>query len=710
MSLPKYLNNKIIIFKQNVLLIKIIRFINNDQYIKNLITMNTKHIIILLFVVFISKVSFSQIDKESFCHEIDNKNIIKEYDKAIGLLISRKYEESEKILNKILKEEEDFTEAIAALAEIQYIRYENALDGKKKDFYLQNYALLLEKIVIICPEFENYQLFFIIGKILYRDKKYEKSQKYLSTFITKITDGKFYEEAVVMIENMQTYNNIISKKVPYSPELIINVSSENDEYLPFISPDGSLLFFTRAYMKKDISSSYLTKYVEEFSISHSKNDSGIDFGQISAMPSPFNAGRNQGAATININNSILYMTICEFVSRDYNNCDIYQSTKTSNGWAALKNLGANVNGTFTWESQPSISADGKTLYFASIRSENIGFDPNNPTSDIYYSTLNSDGTWSKAKNLGPTINTAGNEKSPFIHSDSQTLYFSSDGHIGVGGYDIFFSKYRDEDWAIPQNIGFPINTENDDIGFVVNTSGTKAYFASNKLKGIGGWDIYSIDIYEEIKPEKVVLIKGEIFDEHGYGLSEAQIDFINVENNQISEGVINKNSGQYAVAIKPEKKEEEYLVVVKKKDYSFTSTLVDISENNTQETIQINFDVKPIEEGISVKLNDIYFATASYQIDKKSNIVLNNFIIFLNENPKVKIEIGGHTDNIGALQTNILLSQNRAKSVYDYLLKNGISKDRLQYKGFGPNNPVATNETEEGRAKNRRTEFFILEK
>jgi outer membrane protein OmpA-like peptidoglycan-associated protein len=350
------------------------------------------------------------------------------------------------------------------------------------------------------------------------------------------------------------------------------------------------------------------------------------------------------------------------------------------------------------------------LYFASIREGNIGFDPNNPTSDIYYSTKDEKGNWSKAKNLGPKINTPGNEKSPFIHSDSQTLYFSSDGHLGIGGYDIFFSKFRDGDWMTPINIGYPINTKNNDLGFVVNTQGTKAYFASNKLNGKGGWDIYAIDLYKEARPEKVFLVKGQLIDDDGNALADAKLEVKNTRTEEVSEGVVDAETGHYAVAVTAKNENDDFLMVVKKEDYSFSSTLIEPTEETFEKPIEVNFEVKPIEAGKSVQINDIYYATASYEINAKSYAVLNEFADFLKTNSTVKVEIRGHTDNIGSAQTNITLSNQRAKAVYDYLLSKGVPKSNISYKGYGPNMPIADNRTEAGRAKNRRTEFYILSK
>ncbi len=663
-------------------------------------------IILLFFISYLHAQSF-----QDFCNEIDDKKIIKNFNKAIDLLNSKKYDEAEVVLSKIINTEPDFAEAWLGLAEINFFRYKNAIDPKSQNKYYSNYAKNLEKIVSICPHYNDWSINYTIGKILYEKEDYKNAKKYLDTYISNANKTqKNYKDAETVLDFINTYLELISNPVPFKPVIVEGVSTINDDFLPLIAPDGSLAFYTHAYMKKDINSIASEKYTEEFSVARALDESGVKFSDGEPLPYPFNTGKNQGASSLTIDNSIIYITICEFVSRNYDNCDIYYSTRTANGWTELINLGPNINGQNTWESQPSISADGKTLYFASIRNDNIGFDPNYPTSDIWFSTKDINGNWSKAKNLGPKINTPGNEKSPFIHSDSQTLYFSSDGHKGLGGYDIFFSKFREDEWSLPINLGYPINTKANDLGFVVNTQGTKAYFASNKLEGKGGWDIYSFDLYPEARPEKVLLVKGKLINDLGEVITEAKLEVRNTRTKAISEGMIDSHTGNYAVAITSEKdKKDDYLMVIKKEDYSFTSALIETNEETFITPINLDFEIKPIEKGKTVELKDIYYATASFEIDIKSLLVLDEFLIFLNENPSLKIEIRGHTDNIGSLQTNLNLSNNRAKAVYDYLINNGLEKNRLKYKGYGPNMPIATNETETGRAKNRRTEFFIIE-
>jgi Outer membrane protein and related peptidoglycan-associated (lipo)proteins len=670
-----------------------------------------KRLFILLIMIAVGAFrSFAQFDGE-FCNDIDDKKLIKSFQKGVQLLNDGKMNDAEVVFAKILDEEPEFTEAWVASAEINYSKYKSTKDPKSQNNYYSRYVKCLESVAKQCPSYQDYEVCYTLGKIFFSHDKLDVAKGYLKTYIDNGKKGtKYYTDAESTYHYIEQYLNLIENPVPFEPVVVEGVSSAYDDYLPLISPDGSLALFTKAYMKKEVNSIYGDRFVEEFTVSKASDDKGLVFSPGEPLPYPFNSGKNQGAASISIDNKTMFITICEFVSRDYDNCDIYMSTRTSDGWSELKSLGPNINGVKTWESQPSISADGKTLYFASIRESNIGFDPDNPTSDIYYSTKDEKGNWTKARNLGPKINTPGNEKSPFIHSDSQTLYFSSDGHLGIGGYDIFFSKFRDSDWTTPVNIGYPINTKNNDLGFVVNTQGTKAYFASNKLNGKGGWDIYAIDLYKEARPEKVFLVKGQLVDDNGYSIGDAKLEVKNTRTEEVSEGVVDSETGQYAVAVTAKNEHDDFLMVVKKEDYSFTSTLIEPTEETFEKPIEVNFEVKPIETGKSVPINDIYYATASYEINSKSYAVLDEFAEFLKSNPSVKVEIRGHTDNIGSAQTNITLSNRRAQAVYDYLLTKGVSRTNISYKGYGPNMPIADNKTEAGRAKNRRTEFYILSK
>lgn len=675
---------------------------------------NLIHIILFFGLMVFSSLCYSQYI-DTYCNEVNDKKAMKSFETALELLASQNLDKAIEKLTDAINREPEFTEAWVAISEIYYYRYSESIDIKSRENSYRQYIKCLIKVVETCPSYNNYLINYELGKMFFKDDDFKQAKPYLKEFIKNGSKkSEYYSDAKNTLNYIEQYENLISNPVPFKPVLVEGVSTINDDYLPIISPDGSMAFYTQASFKKELNSIYGEKFIESFMVSQKVDsiDEAVYYSKGLPMPYPFNSGKNQGAASITIDNSTMYITICEFVSRTYDNCDIYVTTRTGTGWSELKNLGPNINGTDTWESQPSITADGKTLYFSSIRPGNIDFGEGNYNSDIYVSHMDENGSWSKAENLGPIINTSGNEKSPYMHSDSKTLYFSSDGHPGLGGYDIFFSKYRDGEWTKPINMGYPINTKENDIGFIVSTNGKKAYFSSNKLDGLGGWDVYCIDLYEEARPEKVLFVKGTLLDDEGNTLSDAKLEVKNTRTEEVTEGIVDAMTGNYAVAltIEPEKKDDDYLMVVKKEGYSFTSNYISPEEERFEAPTTINFEVKPIEVGKAVEINDINYSFASSELDNVSKIVLDNLIEFLRANPTVSFEIRGHTDDVGQESTNQKLSEERAKAVYNYLANKGISPIRMKYKGYGESMPIAPNTTEAGRAKNRRTEFYITGK
>lgn len=488
---------------------------------------------------------------------------------------------------------------------------------------------------------------------------------------------------------------------------MVGVCTENDEYLPLISPDGDYMFYTHRYRKKTKTNPRGT-YVEEFLFSERLNDidSKIDtFTTGTVMPPPFNQeGKNQGGVSITIDNKQLFITICELIhvgSTSYNNCDIYTAEFVNGSWTPLRNLGPNVNGNYTFEAQPSITANGKVLFFTSAREGCIG------GLDIYRSVRDHNGNWGKAENLGPVINTEKDDKTPFIHADGETLYFASDGHFGLGGLDVFYAKFENRTWSPPVNLGYPVNTENDEFGMIVSTDGKKIYLSSNTYIGKGGLDIFSSTLHENALPSKVLFIKGKLFDENGNPLTNAKVELQNIDTKEVSEGFVDKNTGNYAVAITVKKK-NEYILTAKKQGCIFSTKRINPNTKEFEVPTIIDMEVEPIKEGKIVKLDHVNFATNSTAINKAGKIVLEQLIDFMKDNLSVNIAIYGHTDNIGDERSNLLLSNRRAKAVRDYLIKAGIQTNRLTYKGFGETRPIASNNTDEGRAINRRTEFLIV--
>lgn len=651
---------------------------------------------------------FAQTDDE--CPEV-SKKAKKIYDQAMHENSKGQNELAYRLLIDAVKEDETFARAYLALAKINLRRSETTNDPAAS-LQLRNRALdYFRKVVDHCPSADNFYACFELGKRHYIAKEYEKAKPFIDKYLAGSKPAVERAEAEVISKHINEYYKLKANPVPFNPVKVDGLSSADDEFLPLISPDGELAFFTHRYSKY---TSIGTKVkTDEFSVAEKtglNNEKNPVFGKIKTMATPFNANpdNNQGAVSITIDNNHLFVTICE------NNiyCDVWVSDYEYGEWTPLKNLGSAINGRRSWESQPSISSDGKNLYFASIRPGNLGFDLDDETthtSDIWVSNLDKNGNWLPAKNLGSVINTHGSEKSPFIHSDSQTLYFSSDGRDGLGGYDIYYSKMKPEGtWSEPVNIGYPINTEGDEIGFIVSTDGKKAYFSSNKLEGSNGWDIYTFDLYKEARPKEVLIAKGDIKDDQGEPVENAKVEVKNTATNKVTEGIVDKISGRYAVALQLEKPDDEFIMTVKKENYAFTSEYIKVKEIKTGEPAKVNFEVKPVEVGATVKLNNIYFETNQPVFEKSSLIVLDNFLEYLEENKNIKISIHGHTDDVGNDEDNQQLSEARAKAVSNYLILQGLDKSRIiSSKGFGEKKPVAGNTTPEGRALNRRTEFVI---
>jgi outer membrane protein OmpA-like peptidoglycan-associated protein len=327
--------------------------------------------------------------------------------------------------------------------------------------------------------------------------------------------------------------------------------------------------------------------------------------------------------------------------------------------------------------------------------------------DIYFSKLQEDGKWSKAVKMGAAINTNGNEKSPFIHSDRKTLYFASDSLPGLGGFDLFVvRKDSTGKWGKPVNLGYPINTEADEVGFFVSTDGKRGYFASNKINGNTGYDIYSFELYPAARPSKVYFQKGELKVGHEETIA-ATIEIRDVVNNKLTTVDVDSTTGEYAFIVDFD---HDLMVSVKKEGLDFHSQYVSTKDTSNNSVKKKEIDLKPLEVGGQYTINDILFATNSDRINDTIKVVLNEFADYLNLNPKLKLSLQGHTDDVGSSTDNMVLSENRAKAVFDYLLQRGIVKDRLTYKGFGESQPIASNTTEAGRALNRRTVFVVTQK
>ncbi len=600
-------------------------------------------------------------------------------------------------LKTILDAEPDYAPVHYFLGYINIYKPDNNLTAAEK---------YLKKSIELCPD-GIHNAYYLLGKVAFSLNKKDEAANYLNRFLKnpdKIEDDSIMADAQGIYKWAVAASELKKVPVPFNPVKVSGISSKNDDYLVIISPDNELAMYTRKTELQQSASAWSTdvRYKEKFFFSVRTN--GV-FDNGKEMPAPFNFQDNEGGATLTIDNKELIYTVCKMMTspRQYYNCDLYYSKySATEGWSDIEPL-SNVNTPNTWETMPSISADGKTLFFISDRPGGIG------GYDIYKSTRDESGAWTEPVNLGKSINTKGNEKSPFIHTDSQTLYFSSDGRPGMGGYDIFFSKMNnDGTWQTPKNIGYPINNENDDVGFVVSTDGKYGYFASNNpIYGVQDWNFYSFELYQEARPEKVLFIKGSIKNEETKEMVNARLEIKNLESKKITTIPVDIETGTYVAALPFN---SDYLVTVKSEDYVFESELISREDTTFSAPKKVDVELKPIELGKPYKMNDIYYETASSELKESSLKVLDEFCVFLTENSRLKIAIHGHTDNLGNDQTNMQLSRERAKSVYDYLVSKGIDAGRLEYEGFGETRPVADNKNEAGRAMNRRTEFVIVGK
>jgi outer membrane protein OmpA-like peptidoglycan-associated protein/tetratricopeptide (TPR) repeat protein len=646
---------------------------------------------ILLITVLIFLVGFlAQAQPElGECDQTVEEVASNQLPKALKNWKKANYREVERYLKKAVSLDPNYADALYLLGDL----YVKKMDIKKAE-------PLWAKALEVCPDYKP-ELYYFLGSIYLENGRRDKAVESFDKFLSHPDRDRGYEKEVKKArKEALILDKLLENPVRFEPKPVRDISTNEDEYLGVISPDQELLFFTRRSRK--VSSrdgpAARTRLVEEFSLAKRNADGKFEKG--SPLPNPFNTSFNEGGPTINANNTELYFTVCENLN-GYQNCDVYYSERNSSGgWTVPQSIGDHINRRDSWESQPSISANGDVLYFTSNRAGGVG------GLDLYQCIRKPDGSWSEPSNVGAPINTRKDEKTPFIHSDSRTIYFTSNGHMGLGGFDIYFARANDEGvWQEPQNIGFPINSKEDDLGLFVSLDGRTGYFASNKLRANMGWDLYAFELPEQVRPEAVALISGTLTDEDAFPDTAATLEIKNLKTRDVTKVDVDKETGNYArvVTTKPN---EDLILTVKKKGAAFSSKYISANEMSRQ-VIKAPLTVKPLEVGKEYKLNDINFGTNSYALDGASKAVIDEFILFLEENPNLKADIQGHTDNVGNDNDNLVLSKNRAKTVYDYVIAKGVSAARLSHHGYGETRPIAGNDTETGRASNRRTVFVI---
>lgn len=462
------------------------------------------------------------------------------------------------------------------------------------------------------------------------------------------------------------------------------INSTALEYFPSLTIDGKKMIFNRR-INND----------EDFYESDLIN--GV-WRNATPVEGKLNTNLNEGAQNISQDGLWLIYTGCNYPEGE-GSCDLYISYQTKNGsWTEGENMG-NVINSDQWESTPSLSPDKKDLYFSSNRLGGYG------GKDIWVSHRLSTGKWSKPENLGNTINTSSDETCPFIHSDNQTLYFNSNGHPGYGMSDLFLTRKTDSTWSVPENLGYPINTIDDEGSMVVAADGKTSYYASDRLNSNAGLDIYHFELRAEARASRTLWIKGKIFDKKTAQGLPSSIELTDINSRKIISRIQTDEEGSFLITL-PEGK--DYAFSVNRKGYLFYSDNYALTANTTDTFFTINIPLQPIEKGASVVLKNIFFDNNQFSLKPLSAVELDKLVLLLNENPQLKLEIAGHTDNVGKKEENNLLSLNRAKAVAAYLISKGIIPSRLTPKGMGDSKPIASNDTEQGKSLNRRTEINIL--
>jgi len=477
------------------------------------------------------------------------------------------------------------------------------------------------------------------------------------------------------------------------------INSEWDEYLATLTADEQEIIYTvrRPRDKNTICAFCATE--EDFYSSFL--DSTGTWEPRFALGTPINSSYNEGAQTISPDGKYLFFTLCNAES-GYGSCDLYWSKRIGGRWSRPRNFGAPVNTNF-WESQPSIAPDGKTIYFTSNRPGGEG------GTDLWKTEMVDEGVFTIPVNLGNTVNTASEEDAPFIHPDGTTLYFVSTGHPGLGGRDIFFSQLlADNSWSTPKNMGYPINTSADELNIFINAKGTKAFYASDKEGGVGGLDIYYFMLDEHLRPTPVTFMKGKIRDSETGQPLEADIEMIDLNVNKvITSTKSDPVTGEFLACIRTG---TNVLLNISHPFYLFYSENFYLKKIASElEPVLKDINLQKPSKGSTLVMNNIFYEVNKSDLKQESFIELDILVGYLIKNKNLKIEIGGHTDNQGTDEYNLTLSLERSKSVYNYLVKKGIDPQRLTYKGYGESVPVQSNDTEEGKAANRRTEIKILE-
>ncbi|MBS1486520.1 MAG: OmpA family protein [Bacteroidetes bacterium] len=623
-----------------------------------------KYLILFLIPVFSWAQTLSTKNKKaiSLYVEADNFRVRGQFDQAVRLLKlavekDKKFEEAYYRLGQTYRGAEDL---------------KNATDSFEKGLQLTPYPI----------KQKNY--FYLLSENYLKQGQYDQAKTYTERFLAaERSDRQKIEQALLWQAQAKYGIEHKNENKGYRIKAMSDtVNAYPMQYFPTVTADGLSLIFTVRYGRAHDDN-------EDIFISQNINGKWQTPTSISEN---INTDYREGACSISADGRHLIFTIC-----GPRGCDLFESKKEGEIWSKPKNLGPSVNSA-GWEAQPSLSADGNELYFVSDRKGGMG------GYDIWYSKKDSSGKWTRAKNLGKPINTAFDEIAPYIHTNNQNLYYASNGFPGFGGYDIFVSEKSDGQWQESQNLGAPLNDFQDQYSFAVTSEGTSAFYS--REEGRNKSKIYEAFIPEALRVRRRGnVVKGFVLDADTKRKLKTSVELFDLQRNQkISSFTSDSVTGQYLIVIPGR---SAYALHVAEPGYLFYSLHFNYEEKDQDQPIQIDIALQRIKKDATTVLNNIFFETNQFEINPKSFAELSEVVKFLSDNPAIKVEISGHTDNVGNENYNRQLSLKRAQSVVDYLITKGISPARLQQKGFGSTKPIKPNDTDENRQANRRIEFKV---
>jgi flagellar motor protein MotB len=634
---------------------------------------NLKSLLVILMLLTAGSVS-AQYDQSKI-----NKKAIEAYRKAMEKAQDGKYGEAIESLKEAIQRDAKFIDAYLSIAGLygQIKDYKNSITYYEKAFPLDTgytFEYRLPYSINLAGMGRFSEAMKAVDELLARTKINPNARK-AAEFRKKT-----FQFALDYERTKKDSNYVFAPK-----NLGDAINSKESEYFPSIPIESDELIFTRR----------LRNFNEDFFGSRKNNG---NWEPATPLPGSINTPDNEGAQNISQDAKWLVFTGCNRPD-GLGGCDLYISYLGKSGWSDAINLGNRINSE-SWDSQPSLSPDKRDLYFSSRRTGGYG------GSDLYVSHIQSNGKWSDPENLGPEINTPGDESGPFIHADNQTLYFASSYLPGYGADDLFLvRKDSNGKWGKPENLGYPINTIDHEGTIFIAADARTAYYASDRSDSRGGLDIYSFELRKDIRPFTTTWVKGKVTDvKTGMGLPSG-VELTDLATGQIISKVQTDETGNYLITLPVGK---DYVFNVNRRGYLFYSDNYSLRNKAGDSVYVKNIALQPIEVNAGVVLRNVFFDFNKYDLKPESRVELDKLVQLMSENPGLKIRLEGHTDNVGNAAQNLKLSENRAKAVVDYLISKGIGKERLTSKGFGATQPVAGNDTEEGRAKNRRTGLVVV--